>query len=515
MDEPAEDVAVRMIRGIVPTWEKHHKVRILEEAVRSAVKLSARYITGRQLPDKAISLVDTTSARVAISQNAQPAAIEDAVRRIQGLDHELAMLDREGRTASVDAEHVESLKAGKAEAEAELAELNRRWEQEKALAQEIWKLRDRIESAASDVGSAAARESLDSKVAELRELQGESPLITLCVDAQAIAEVVSGWTGIPVGKMQSDEIQTLLHLEERLGRRVVGQGQALEAICQRIQTSRAGLTDPRRPIGVFLLVGPSGVGKTETALTLADTIYGGERNLITINMSEYQEKHTVSSLKGSPPGYVGYGEGGVLTEAVRRKPYSVVLLDEIEKAHPDVHEVFFQVFDKGMLEDGEGREIDFKNTVIILTSNVGTDTIAELCKDPAKLPDPADLAERLKPDLLDAFQPAFLGRLVVVPYYPISDAIMKQIARLQLDRIGDRLRREHKARLEYTEALVEQIAARCTDVSSGARNVDHILTRSLLPAVSAQILDRMSRSESFRRVGVDVDPQGQFLYTLD
>ena len=326
------------------------------------------------------------------------------------------------------------------------------------------------------------------------------------VDSQTIAEVIAGWTGIPVGKMLANEIQTVLNLGPKLEERVIGQSHALDAISQRIRTARANLTDPRRPIGVFLLVGPSGVGKTETALTLADTLYGGERNLITINMSEYQESHTVSSLKGSPPGYVGYGEGGVLTEAVRRRPYSVVLLDEVEKAHPDVLELFFQVFDKGTLEDGEGREIDFKNTVILLTSNVGTDTMMKLCKDPDTTPGPEALAEAIRPDLLEAkstrrpiFKQAFLGRLIVVPYYPISDDVMRQIIRLQLGRIAQRMRQNHNAQFSYSDELIESIAGRCREVESGARNVDHILTRTLLPEISQEILARMAGATNDRR----------------
>ena len=336
----------------------------------------------------------------------------------------------------------------------------------------------------------------------------------VCVDSQTIAEVIAGWTGIPVGKMLADEIKTVLNLQNRLEERVIGQSHALEAIAQRIRTARANLTDPRKPIGVFMLVGPSGVGKTETALALADTLYGGERNLVTINMSEYQEAHTVSSLKGSPPGYVGYGEGGVLTEAVRRKPYCVVLLDEVEKAHSDVMELFFQVFDKGLLEDGEGREIDFKNTVILLTSNVGTDTVMKLCADPDTTPEPAGLAEALRPDLLKVFPAALLGRMIMVPYYPISDDVMKQIIRLQLGRITQRMKENHKAAFTYSDELVETIAGRCKEVESGARNVDHILTRTLLPEMSQEFLTRMADGKTISKVHVSVDDKGAFQYAI-
>jgi type VI secretion system protein VasG len=348
----------------------------------------------------------------------------------------------------------------------------------------------------------------------LEKVQGETPLMQACVDSQTIGDVISGWTGIPVGKMLTDEIQTVLALRDRLEQRVIGQSHGLEAIAQRIRTARAQLTDPRRPVGVFLLVGPSGVGKTETALSLADTLYGGERNLVTINMSEYQEAHTVSSLKGSPPGYVGYGEGGVLTEAVRRKPYSVVLLDEVEKAHPDVMELFYQVFDKGMLEDGEGREIDFKNTVILLTSNTATDTIMKLCADPDTKPEPETLVESIRPELIKVFKPALLGRMVVVPYYPISDQVMKEIIKLQLGRIEDRLQENHGARFVYDEGVVKEIANRCKEVESGARNVDHILTRTLLPEMSGEFLSRMAAGTTVSEVRVSVGDGGKFQYAM-
>jgi type VI secretion system protein VasG len=348
----------------------------------------------------------------------------------------------------------------------------------------------------------------------LDKVQGDTPLMQVCVDHQAIADVVSGWTGIPVGKMVKDEIDTVLSLKQLLEQRIIGQSHALEAIGQRIRTARAGLEDPRRPIGVFLLVGPSGVGKTETALSLADVLYGGERNLVSINMSEYQEAHTVSGLKGSPPGYVGYGEGGVLTEAVRRKPYCVLLLDEMEKAHQDVMELFYQVFDKGDLEDAEGREIDFKNCVILMTSNVGTDTIMKLCADPDTRPDPDALVEALRPELLQVFKPAFLGRTIVVPYYPITDDVMQQIVELQLGRVRARLRENHRAQFTYADTLVTEIVRRCTEVESGARNVDHILTRTLLPEISREFLARMAEGEAISSVHVSVDAAGNFCYEI-
>jgi type VI secretion system protein VasG len=539
VEEPDEDRAVRMMRGITAMLEKHHSVRILDEAVESAVKLSHRYIPARQLPDKSVSLLDTACARVAISQNAIPPAVEDARRRIGHLELELEILDREG---SIGGQHADRMTEIQSELEAErarLASLEARWDDERKQVDAIRTLAKSIEAryldekqkaSASDPAQpfrpspelVAMQADLQSKTDALRAVQGESPLLQVSVDSQTIAAVIAGWTGIPVGKMLANEIQTVLNLRSKLEERVIGQSHALDAIAQRIRTSRANLTDPRRPIGVFLLVGPSGVGKTESALTLADTLYGGERNLITINMSEYQEAHTVSGLKGSPPGYVGYGEGGVLTEAVRRRPYSVVLLDEVEKAHPDVLELFFQVFDKGTLEDAEGREIDFKNTVILLTTNVGTDKILKLCKDPDTIPAPDSLAEAIRPDLLDAksergvqiFKQAFLGRLIVVPYFPISDAVMRQIIRLQLGRIAQRMRQNHNAQFTFSDELVESIAGRCREVQSGARNVDHILTRTLLPEISQEVLARMADGRSLGKVNVTVDDKGTFQYSL-
>ena len=350
-----------------------------------------------------------------------------------------------------------------------------------------------VEETAKPVDPAELRSKLAQAEAELSALQGETPMIRVAVDAQIVGEVISAWTGIPVGKMMKDEISTVLSLPSVLGQRVIGQTHALELISQRISTSRARLDDPNKPIGVFMLVGPSGVGKTETALALSDLLYGGERNLITINMSEFQEAHTVSTLKGSPPGYVGYGEGGVLTEAVRRRPYSVVLLDEVEKAHPDVLELFYQVFDKGMMEDGEGREINFKNTIIILTTNAGTDTMAKLCADPETMPGPEGLVKALKPELNKIFKPAFLGRMVMIPYLPIRDENLKQIIQLKLGKIQRRIQENHKIELAYDAALVDEVAKRCTEVESGARNVDNILTNTLLPDISRQLLDQHGR----------------------
>jgi type VI secretion system protein VasG len=562
VEEPDEAKAIAMMRGLSAMLETHHQVRILDEAIADAVKLSHRYLTGRQLPDKSVSVLDTACARVAIGQGAIPAAVEDSQRLIEQLRIEIVALEREAITGANHADRIAELQTAKATAGERLAQLKIQWDQERELIDRIRELRGRLEkvalgngdsgAAGSESGeavaattaaasapmqaagaasktattapeAAAAPEPLDTPAAqaelsrlneELKKIQGENPLMQPCVDSQTIADVISGWTGIPVGKMLTDEIQTVLALKDRLEKRVIGQAHALEAIAQRIRTARAGLTDPRRPVGVFLLVGPSGVGKTETALTLADTLYGGERNLVTINMSEYQESHTVSSLKGSPPGYVGYGEGGVLTEAVRRKPYCVVLLDEVEKAHPDVMELFYQVFDKGMLEDGEGREIDFKNTVILLTSNAGTETAMKLCADPDTKPEPAALTEALRPELLKVFKPALLGRMVVVPYYPISDDVMREIIKLQLGRIAVRLAENHGAEFLYDDGVIAEILGRCKEVESGARNVDHILTRTVLPEMSGEFLSRMSSGEGISKVHVTVGDGGRFLYSF-
>jgi type VI secretion system protein VasG len=525
VEEPTEEQAIIMMRGMTKTMEAHHAIRVLDEAVEASVRLSHRYISGRQLPDKCVSVLDTACARLALSQSATPAAIEDCQRRITQSQNQIEALGREEAAGTSHGDRIASLVKSKEAAEVELAKLKEQWEKEKNLVTKIREIRQKLEAHAAKVGGDGGQtltpEEMDKLRAELAGLneelskaQGENPLMQVCVNSQTVADVISGWTGIPVGKMLSDEINTVLMLHKKIAERVIGQDDALMAIAQRIRTARANLVDPRRPVGVFMLVGPSGVGKTETALALADALYGGERNLVTINMSEYQEAHTVSSLKGSPPGYVGYGEGGVLTEAVRRKPYSVVLLDEVEKAHPDVMELFFQVFDKGMLEDGEGREIDFKNTVILLTSNAGTDTIMKLCADPETKPDPIALSEALRPDLLKFFKPAFLGRLITVPFYPITDDVMRLIIQLQLGRVQKRLAENHRAELIYDEALISAIASRCKEVESGARNVDHILTRTLLPEMSQEILSRMAKGETIKRVNVGVDENGAFKYDI-
>ena len=571
VEEPDEEKAIGMMRGLLQKMEEHHNVRILDEAIVECVKLSNRYITGRQLPDKSVSVLDTACAKVAIGQGATPASVEDATRRIQHLTAEIDSLEREQITGAEHDERLDDLKAKRTATEEELAKLNEQWEKEKDLTTQIRNIRlklemSRLDSKPAPVNSengdgdvsAVSTENMDVPTetaatataettsttgdatatatapepnkpidteflkselkrlnAELKELQGENPLMSPVVNGQIVAEVISGWTGIPIGKMVADEINAVLELHKTLGERVLGQDHALEAITQRIRTARAGLTDPKRPIGVFLLVGTSGVGKTETALALADSLYGGERNLISINMSEYQEAHTVSSLKGSPPGYVGYGEGGVLTEAVRRKPYSVVLLDEVEKAHPDVMELFFQVFDKGVLEDGEGRVIDFKNCIILLTSNVGTETFMKLCADPDTKPEPDGLVEAIKPELVKAFKPALLGRMVTVPFYPISDDILRLIIRLQLGKIKKRIMDNHGAQFSYDDSVIDTVAKRCTDVDSGARNVYNILTGTLLPEMSGEVLSRMASGEGIKKAHVSVGDGEKFVYLIE
>ncbi len=516
IEEPDETRGLAMLRGMAKAMEGHHGVRILDEALADAVKLSSRYIAGRQLPDKAISVLDTACAKIAISQNAIPAEIQDARQQRAVLATEQGLLKAEAAAGNDHAERLAEIEAEDAELARQLEQLERRWEQEKVLVAELHeKLKAMGELPEGDAGADPLREEIKAKRAELAQLQGHSPMVNALVDGNAVAQIIASWTGIPVGKMVSDEVQTILNLRDLLAERVIGQDHALEAIAQRVRTSRANLEDPNKPKGVFLLVGTSGVGKTETAIALADVLYGGERNMITINMSEYQEAHTVSSLKGSPPGYVGYGEGGVLTEAVRRRPYSVVLLDEVEKAHPDVLELFFQVFDKGKMEDGEGREIDFKNTLILLTSNAGTDLVMDACREAGDTPPAvAELDALLRPELNRVFKPAFIGRTSVVPYYPLRDEQMQQIVKLKLDKIGRRIAANHGARFEYSPELVTAVAARCTEVDSGARAIDNILTGTLLPEVAGQVLERMSQGAQISTIKAGLSEDGRFQYEV-
>jgi type VI secretion system protein VasG len=526
VDEPSEVGCLVMMRAIVPALETHHNVRILDDGVQAAVRLSHRYLPDRQLPDKAVSVLDTACARLSLGQNATPATVENARRILDDLEVQQRVLQRETAVGADHAERLEGIATDRAATEEQLAALMQRWEGERELVSRIREIRAQLEEVALAGESAAAsatagngaidalRKELGELNGQLDALQGEDPLIPVCVDAELIGQVVSGWTGIPVGKMLRDDVAVALELEQHLGRRVIGQSHALEAISHRIRTSRAGIEDPNKPIGVFMLVGPSGVGKTETALTLSDMLYGGERNLITINMSEFQEAHTVSTLKGSPPGYVGYGEGGVLTEAVRRRPYSVVLLDEIEKAHPDVLELFFQVFDKGRMEDGEGREIDFKNCVIILTTNAGTDTIMKLTADPETMPSQEGLTKALKPELDKAFKPAFVGRTVIIPFFPVRDEALLRIIQLKLGKVQRRLYETHRVELVAGDSVMNAIAARCTEVESGARNIDNILTNTVLPAVSRLLLESLVSREKPARIEVVVGGSGDFEYSI-
>ncbi|CAN7229899.1 type VI secretion system ATPase TssH [Trinickia sp. LjRoot230] len=518
IDEPGETLAAAMVRGLAGRMEAHFNVRILDEAITEAVRLSHRYITGRQLPDKAIGVLDTACAKVALAQGSTPAVIDDARKRIERIDAEIVSLERELAAASAGAAHEErlrELRAAHAAEQATLALDEARYEEERALVSRIATLRAELEAANAD-NKDAARAALIEQTTALQALQQSRPMVPLQVDGHVVAEIVASWTGIPLGRMVKDEIRTVLGLKDLLAARVIGQDHALDAIAQRVRTASANLEDPHKPRGVFLFVGPSGVGKTETALALADILYGGERKLITINMSEYQEAHTVSGLKGSPPGYVGYGEGGVLTEAVRRNPYSVVLLDEIEKAHPDVLEMFFQVFDKGTLDDAEGREIDFRHALIILTSNVGSSAVIQAClnKEPDELPDADALSETLRPQLYKAFKPAFLGRVKVIPYYPISDDVLAQIIELKLGRIRERIAANHRAQFSWDESLIEAVLARCTEVDSGARNVDHILNGTLLPELAQQVLGRVAQGERIERIGVRAGEDGEFEYKV-
>ncbi|WP_256750100.1 type VI secretion system ATPase TssH [Mesorhizobium sp. Mes31] len=567
IDEPSEAVAVLMLRGVAGVLEQHHKVQILDEAIEAAVGLSHRYIPARQLPDKAVSLLDTACARVAISQHATPAEVEDIMRRRQALEVERGIIGREAAIGIEVAERQARVETGLAESEVTLAAAQQRWDREKALVAEILELRARLrgegvpldavetpeantetagadavetqvpktetpktktartKTAKTDVETphAAAAPAPDpvadlarlrELMAELAEAQGETPLILPSVDRNAVAAVVQDWTGIPTGRMLSSQTEKALRLAATLSERVVGQDHAMEMIAKRVQTSRAGLGAPEKPVGVFLLCGPSGVGKTETALALAETLYGGEQNLISINMSEFQEAHTVSTLKGAPPGYVGYGKGGILTEAVRRKPYSVILLDEVEKAHPDVHEIFFQVFDKGMMDDSEGRRIDFKNTLILLTSNVGSEVIMDRTRNGKLRAGLDDLDTALRSPLLKVFPAAFLGRVVTIPYYPLSDSMIEAITRHQFAKIARRLRATNDAELVIGDGVMDLVKARCTEIESGGRMIDAILTNTLLPELSRGVLNRSLGGEKMSKVTVGASKEG-FTYSFE
>ena len=513
VEEPSEEIACAMLRGMAPLMEKHFNVRVYDDAITEAVRLSHRYISGRQLPDKAISVLDTACAKVALGQNATPALIETGTRMLERIDAEAAALAREEAGGADHGAKLALLCAQRFEATQEQDRQRTRWEKEQSICAEIKRLRSRLEEGGCKGDTGALRKLVE----ELRTVQGEAPLVPVQVDGHVVAEIIANWTGIPLGRMVKDEIKTVMNLQGLLDERILGQTHASSVVAQRVRTSRANLDDPNKPKGVFLFVGTSGVGKTETALALADLLYGGERKLITINMSEYQEAHSVSGLKGSPPGYVGYGEGGVLTEAVRRNPYSVVLLDEIEKAHPDVLELFFQVFDKGVLDDAEGREIDFRNTIIICTSNAASPQIMQAClnKSPSELPGPEQLAELVRPQLVKHFKPAFLGRLSVVPFYPITDDVLANIIRLKLEHIKRRVAENHQAEFRYDDSLIEAVLARCTEVDSGARNVDTILNGTLLPEIAGTVLARMAEGRAMSSIKVGATKAGKFKYAVE
>jgi type VI secretion system protein VasG len=535
INEPSVQQCCDMLRGILGPMEKHHKVRISDAAIVAAVNLSHRYIPARQLPDKAVSLLDTACARVAISQSGVPAMIEDTTAAIAAREKEKAALVSDSDLGSQHRERVAGIDTEVAALKGKLSDLEAEWATEQRLVTKIRNLRDILSPPSEVDGKGAPRAEVqpladmfqppqsntvnkDAVRKQLREtfetLEGrdsEKRMIYAHVDEQVVATVVSNWTGIPVGRMMKDEIENVLRLPEILNRRVLGQSHGLSMIAKRIETNRAKLDNPTKPVGVFMLCGPSGVGKTETALALAEALYGGEQNMITINMSEFQEAHTVSSLKGAPPGYVGYGDGGRLTEAVRRKPYSVILLDEVEKAHPDVHEIFFQVFDKGFMDDGNARRIDFKNTLIILTTNVGTDIITTLAANLKYREDSEALAQELRPELLKVFPAALLGRMVSIPYYPLSNEMLSGIARLQLDRIGARIRDNHDAAFHYDQAVIDHIVSKCNDPDSGGRMIDNIITNTLLPALSRELLKRTLAKERLREAKVAIQG-GDFIY---
>ena len=522
IEEPSEDKAIDMMRGIAGMLQAHHKVRIMDEAIIESVRLSHRYIVGRQLPDKSVSLLDTACARVSLSQSATPAAVEDTRRRITQCETNIHSLERENAAMGNCETRIAELKAEKSSLESKLIIQQKQWDDESKLVSQIHALQQQIEDDFSagknkdqnkdksdtkkltDEDKISIKKQLHKLLDELTALQGDKPLIQVNVDKQAIAEVVANWTGIPVGKMVSDEINLILNLRDRLGERVIGQKHALEAIAQSIRTARAGLTDPRKPIGVFFLVGSSGVGKTETALALSDILYGGEHNITVINMSEFKEEHKVSMLLGSPPGYVGYGEGGVLTEAVRRKPYSVVLLDEMEKAHPGVQDIFYNLFDKGNIRDGEGRDIDFRNTVVIMTSNAAEEHIRAMCAQSEELPDPETLLENFRPQLLKYFKPAFLGRTTIIPFYPLGDEDLMKICKINMTRIEKRVRNHYNAVFSYDEEVMLHIVARSQEVDTGARNIENILSRTMLPSMATECLSMMAEGKEITKIHVGV-----------
>jgi type VI secretion system protein VasG len=511
VEEPTPALAAIMMRGLLPVMEQHHGVSITEQALQAAVNLSHRYINGRQLPDKAVGLLDTACARVAMSQDAIPGPVEDQQRKAAQLQQEITVLKREQCLGVDHAEALQALEEKSQQAQQQLEQLQQNWQQQKTLVAEARDLAQQLTAEPQAEHSPLLQRLLQIK-ADFAAIT--DPMVHWQVTEELIAEVVSDWTGIPLGKMQADEINTVLALNTFLQQRVVGQDHALELIARTVQTSRAQLADENKPNGIFLLTGPSGVGKTETALALAEQVYGSEEQLTVINMSEFKEEHKVSLLLGSPPGYVGYGEGGVLTEAVRRKPYSVILLDEMEKAHPGVQDIFYQVFDKGTIKDGEGRDIDFKNTIIIMTSNVGTDTTMRLFEDPDTAPSTEGLTKALKDDLLKVFKPAFLGRLNLIPYLPLDKDKLALITGLQLKRIEKRLQQHYRAQFSYSPQVIELIVNQCQDAGSGARTIHNILQNQLLPELSVRILQRVAQQQPVTVIELNV-ADDVFSYTVN
>lgn len=494
VDEPEQDTAVQILRGLIPTLESHHKVHITDDAVQSAVRLSTRYLPARQLPDKAVALLDTACARVAMSEAGRPAALERAQANQRALQTEADILSRESRIGAEHGSRQDEVVMRLCEAEKTVAGLESAWLQEK-----------KIVASARELGRKLAETEDLALLDELNDIRGQlsdraDPMVHWQVDEQLVAQVLSDWTGIPMGRMQTDEVESVLALEERLRARVRGQDHALGEIARTVCIARANLADENKPLGVFLLVGPSGVGKTETALALAELVYGSEASMTIINMSEFKEEHKVSQLVGSPPGYVGYGEGGILTEAVRRRPYSVILLDEMEKAHPGVQDIFYQVFDKGMLRDGEGRDIDFKNTLILMTSNAGSELITDLYADELTAPEPIALKAAIQDELLKVFKPAFMGRTTVLPYRPLARTQLAEITDLQLARVDNRLHRNHNVSLDYADDVIDVIVDRCNEASSGARNIQQILQREVLPVLSQQILGCLATGQQLKRI---------------
>jgi len=513
--EPSEEDAVHMLRGVKKSLEQHHNVKVMQEAIDAAVSLSVRYLPERKLPDKAISLLDTACSRIGLSQSATPRQMESIAEQIRYADNEIDTLSHEAALWSIEHPRLDEARQRREALAAQYQEIEGRWQQETQLVETILALQTRLDEqflAGEDLNTAAERAQLAENMAQLRDIQGEQPLVLPQVTQQTIAEVVALWTGIPVGNMLSAEVQRLMHLESHIGERVIGQVTPIAEISQAIRMARAGLTDPRKPVGVFLMCGPSGVGKTETALALTDLLYGGERNITTINMTEFKEEHKVSMLLGSPAGYVGYGKGGVLTEAVRKNPYSVLLLDEMEKAHPGVHDIFYQIFDKGSISDSEGREIDFRNTIIIMTSNAADSAVVNACVN-GRPPIP-QLTQAIFPELQQFFKPAFLGRATIVPYFPLNDEEMAQIATLSLKRIRKRVAEHYGARFDYQPEVVEQLVAMNQSPETGARAVEQLINRQLMPELANQCIVRMSENKPVQAVLVTVE-EGRFEIHID